>query len=949
MQDTRSKINVPESCILHLASCILRPGGWEYTVPVISNAVNNFRERAIFEAGRYGSDSWVFVRELLQNSRDAGARGVWISATRREGRDRIKCGDDGAGMSFEHARRYLFTLYASSKRGRSKTAGRFGIGFWSVLRFSPDAIVIRSRPDDGSNGWLVRLDGHLERAVREPTVMEPGTEIVLERPAQGVDLENAVRGAVLRDAPFLSCRDRPEQPLEVRVNGRIVRSEPVLPPPSLSFRSRGLRGAVGLGEEPRVEIFAHGLKVRDAASLDDLLLVSGPGRPPIPTTTGGSAPKVLIDSRDLSVLMARGDAREDHALRRLVAIGHRELGHLVRAELDRHARATRRGGVGEWIRDLRAGFRLPRAAVIGVAVAVIAGLGWLVLERWPGGGGNPPVVPAVRVSPSRADREPAPYRGLENRYRGPSVEILGRVSPPVDLHYRPGDQDLNFAALLVTGLDSDGVPAGGPSTATRSYSGQPCVERCVEIEMTVDAGAGILRLPVPTGHVVDPESVRLDGGPVWVVATASGQPAIRLEEAQAGRLLYQSSPGPGSAPIVGGDWPDLPAELEALAADLDKLDRADRVPVAADYVRRRVRYDRSLATSTRLLKARRGGLDLFSRTLAVGAGDCDVQNALLAGVLDHAGVPSRLALGWVGSDGQVLAGLHAWVEFLGADGRWTVVDASVDLERNSVPVGGATGKVVGSVASIADGRWMLIAGGALLVVGTAAVVLFRRPWRRSLRPGDGSDLSDLLRGAAARPEAFARIRPLFSRRVVPLLKRPPVSLAQARDGLARGRLGSGSSNSRLAVEAAAAGGLVIDGNSCEGRAVAEALGAVDLDRWQEILERSRIEPLTARVEEALDAAGEPCRLRVASKVGQHIAVLDGHAFGLGRRSCRVVVDEESELWRVVCGLGRRRPARAALLLADSVVHLIGVPPQSRPRCLGALAEAALEESGGGAS
>jgi hypothetical protein len=244
---------------------------------------------------------------------------------------------------------------------------------------------------------------------------------------------------------------------------------------------------------------------------------------------------------------------------------------------------------------------------------------------------------------------------------------------------------------------------------------------------------------------------------------------------------------------------------------------------------------------------------------------------------------------------------------------------------------------------------MLIAGVALLIVVAAVVVLFRRPWRRSLHPGDGSDLSDLLRGAAARPEAFERIRPLFNRRVVPLLERPPVSLAQARDGLCRGRLGSGSSKSRLAVEAAAAGGMVIDGNSREGRAVAEALGAVDLDRWQEILERSRIEPLTERVEEALDAVGEPCRLRVASKVGQHIAVLDGRAFGLGRTSCRVVVDEESELWRVVRGLDRKRPARAALLLADSVVHLIGVPPKSRPQCLGALAEAALEESGGGVS
>ena len=33
----------------------------------------SFLERALQEAGRYGSDPWVFIRELIQNARDAGA------------------------------------------------------------------------------------------------------------------------------------------------------------------------------------------------------------------------------------------------------------------------------------------------------------------------------------------------------------------------------------------------------------------------------------------------------------------------------------------------------------------------------------------------------------------------------------------------------------------------------------------------------------------------------------------------------------------------------------------------------------------------------------------------------------------------------------------------------------------------------------------------------------
>ena len=117
----RMKVRSREVWVLSTALIVARPApGTLYPVSVTSDAASNFRERARFEAARYGSDPWVFVRELLQNSRDAGACKMWITVTQSEGRDRIECRDDGAGMSFEHARRYLFTLYASSKRGGAK-------------------------------------------------------------------------------------------------------------------------------------------------------------------------------------------------------------------------------------------------------------------------------------------------------------------------------------------------------------------------------------------------------------------------------------------------------------------------------------------------------------------------------------------------------------------------------------------------------------------------------------------------------------------------------------------------------------------------------------------------------------------------------------------------------------------------------------------------------------
>ncbi len=263
-------------------------------------------------------------------------------------------------MTFDHAQRFLFSLYASSKRGSSRTAGRFGIGFWSVLRFEPHEIVVRSRPQRGGS-WQIRLDGQLEAVKHEQTTMTPGTEVVLDRGESTDDLEHLLTASILRDAPALRCRHRAERPLEVRVNGRLVRAELSLPKPSMSFRRRGLHGVVGLGSEPRAEIFAHGFRVRDAATLDELLVETRPEPPTLAGATDGLSPRIIIDSRNLEILMARGDAREDRSLKRLIAVGHRELSRLVRAELDRHAGLSAPARLVEGWREAWSVSRVPKS------------------------------------------------------------------------------------------------------------------------------------------------------------------------------------------------------------------------------------------------------------------------------------------------------------------------------------------------------------------------------------------------------------------------------------------------------------------------------------------------------------------------------------------------------------------------------------------------------------
>jgi hypothetical protein len=224
-----------------------------------------------------------------------------------------------------------------------------------------------------------------------------------------------------------------------------------------------------------------------------------------------------------------------------------------------------------------------------------------------------------------------------------------------------------------------------------------------------------------------------------------------------------------------------------------------------------------------------------------------------------------------------------------------------------------------------------------------AVLLGRRAWQRSFDSGGESDMAELLREAALRPQTFAHVRPLFLRKVVPLLSGSAASLESARAERHRGRLALGSDRSLLALRASRKGRTVLDRDRVEGLAVGEALGAIDLDWWQKLLDTAREDPLTAPVEQAFEGCGEHVRVRVATNAGEAIAVLDGSPLGLGRRSRWVVVDEASELWQAVKARAEKSPTLAALILADALAPRIGLSEDTVGLCLGKLAVAVLEE------
>ncbi len=981
-----------------------------------------FWERARLEADRYGPDPWIFVRELLQNARDAGADEVRFHVFDREGPDAtVICQDNGEGMTFDHARRFLFALYASSKEGKKNQAGKFGVGFWSVLRFEPLGIIIRSRPREGE-AWGVSIDGTLEQVVPVDPPAHVGTEVILRRARrEGRDsrLEHRIYDAVWQSARYLSQRDNPLEPLGIAVNGRPANAPFELDAPSASFQRGPLRGVVGLGAAPRVELFSRGLRVRSAACLEDLLSSAGRHtswmRVQFTELSGGLAPQALLESPALEVMLSRSDARETRGLRRLVRLAQRELERLMERQLAAARPMPWRSRALSWVQErLRALSRLSRADAAVVAAAALVAIGMI----WRGStassdelapaapSASAPAQVAAASSPAPAARPPGrPYQDLGSRYRGPSVDGLAADEvEAIGLRYRPGDRPQHFAALTFSRLGPDGSPIqeAVPRPVASYAPAATCPPgRCLQLELPLRTPTRAVRVPVPTGHRVVGASVTMEGQQApRLRASADGRPIVVLVSPGEGLLRYRTvlASDPNLAPVPNP--PELPARLGRRARQLRLQPVARRVAVLLELVRRRVAYDDSPTTARqhREAVARRQGF--INRTLAIGAGDCDVQNGLLTALLHAAGVPARLAVGYLGDRGSVLPWVHAWVEYFDEGGRWQILDASetsagqarvarsggpslddpveafavADAASASAPAGAAAptaavlpapvlptaaGRAPGPVARpqpgvrpppVESSGWSgALLGAALpLLLLLGGGYLFRARTRHAFKLDGVVDLGKLIQGVLQQPGAFGHIHAVFYRPIVPLADGRAVSLSRARELASRGRLFSTRLRPELARTALAAGAAVVDYVLEEGKTVADALGAIDLDQWSKMIAIAADEPLLDEVNRLLRSEGEDWMVRSGTEVKAGVAALDLRPLGArlpGVKGTRLVLIDNQAPW---LDEARRyfesRPQAATFMVLDQLALRLNLPRRRRGQILGESARQAILES-----
>jgi hypothetical protein len=655
----------------------------------------------------YGEDPWFFIRELAQNARDAGADRVEISTWWTErGHEVFRFTDDGTGMSSDHARQFLFRLYASSKDDERDAAGEYGIGFWAVLRYNPIRIRVDSRTDE--EGWAIELDEQFNISESRCKLDQTGTRVTLLRNATSdceEDFRDAARRAVGRYCRYLRQNDRQHSVLPVLYRGQHVNEKMTLKGPvSLSFRQGAVEGVAGLAPKPSVELFARGLPVWKGLLLDELSYDSSrlSWRGEI---VQGLSPVYLLNGNHLNVVMSRNAVIDDKALADVRRVAARAQQRLVDTYLNRSFPA------GFWRRRWRAiraaGRRLGRLpAWIAVAIPAILVVGFVATWLGPDLLSTVQETAGVREAQSDYDSKPgisdhflhtilAPptlpdaAQIIPTVYRGSLVDtppILRRIY----LHYTP-PVPLRFRIMIATRFNPKrGFVARWEDAKPHFFPGFQCEDDCISVTLQVKR-SGATPLPLPTGYRIQAHSVTINNIPVdELLAPEDGSPAINVESSDSTvRYLCGpvTDPGPSAVPGTPPAMDSMPLEV-VQKLELSRTQSAsEKAATAVRLVRQLLQYDDSEAAAEIYTKLDDAD-DWLGFVLASGRGDCDVMNALAILFLWQMDVPSRLAIGVVGRKGKAMSGLHAWTEY--HDGQfWQAIDASEGrIERR----GGAKGE-----------------------------------------------------------------------------------------------------------------------------------------------------------------------------------------------------------------------------------------------------------------
>jgi hypothetical protein len=759
----------------------------------------DFRGLAEAVTKTYGDDPWFFLRELAQNSRDASAKAIRVEARRSaDGLESLAFADDGRGMSLDHARRFLFRLYASDKSADKMSAGKYGIGFWTVLRFRPSQICLQSR--SGNESWAIVLDAELRARPAACPLDRPGTTVILTRPAAfatAAEFNQEVEQALRAYCGFLRRNDRSGTLLPVYFHGQNLTVRMSLPGPlSYAFHDGAVEGAVAVDENPRVRLFARGLPVWEGALLEQMSHLQS--LPPSPIALGqGLAPVFLLNGNRLDVTFSRNLVLENRALQNVRSRAEKALRRLLADSLERAFPRKWYQRLGQIPRSLFGRLARPGWKPLLLSLLIILPLEIVILSRF---------------FPDRVVDRPLLFSLRDDSINYPGAAVAISSSPaPARFAYSPPVSGW-FKVFVAADYDLKAGFIRRPGWVAVPPPFQNCdPEKAIRMRLAATE-AGRTLLPVPPGYAIDPDSLVFAGQRLALDSNEQDENATEVPAA-AGEIAYSACPLSGMRelpPDESARLTALPMELElpaALArslAEANSLATAEKVVMADALARESIRYDTSSAAAQAYLR-RPAGQPWLAGILAIGRGDCDIINGFNVLLLRKLGIPARMVIGLVGSQGRILPGLHAWSEYF--DNGWRVIDPSAGAAGAPAPPPAAatSGQALaeppappsaGSGPGNGSRLALLALGLAVTAMLLAVAVAFRRrysPARPSAMAGMTAAagkglLLPLIQQALLQPEKWGRDNPLWDHPFLPTIGNRPLSIRRALALLRCGRL-----------------------------------------------------------------------------------------------------------------------------------------------------------------
>ena len=640
--------------------------------------MNNFYLDSIRDSQKgYISDPWVFLRELAQNSRDACALEIKIDPGGHGSENEVIIfSDNGRGMTYKEAEKYLFRLYSSSKSKERTSVGMYGVGFWTIMKFEPDEIIIESYSEE-EDRWAVILDGNLDHRRSECKLRNFGTRVTLVRKKKYTNYETfcmELEKGVGRYCRFIDRKTEKGKLLPVIFRGKLISEnfeykEGI----SLKYGGRNFEGVVGLGDVPEVHLFTGGIPAWKGSTLNELSLVNYEVKDKFDYIKSGIAPVFYINGRNLRVNMSRRELIDDNSLQNVLKSSRRALNELVQICSDHAYPRTRSKKIWFRIKKLYKNISSSYWKIILAVLILVIPLEIYLLNK---------------LLPVKTGKVLTPDVVSVESYRQYSA-IVDKLGDGViaDIRYSPKE---NIWLKMFTAPYFDRIRGFIWDGSSRYISPKSVPVKVVaepvetgenyNVNIYIRNGGDVF-LPHPSGYRVNERSIRISGiKKIKIKKSDSGEVIVNIPgynktlEYNCSMQGAEDDPGYQKKYVEIPGGVKFPDEIETRIRDLFYQNIENKISKSIRLANILINYDISDGTAG-YFKNYRKNENWLKKVLEIGAGDCDVINGVLCLILRKSGVRSKLVVGLIGEKGYVLPQLHSWVEYY--SNGWKIADATI--------------------------------------------------------------------------------------------------------------------------------------------------------------------------------------------------------------------------------------------------------------------------------